>query len=64
LQAEKGDKSPEHILRPMGKIDDAQQAENDGKAERQQRIKRAVDQADQQLPEQGLNWNAEDHRHR
>jgi hypothetical protein len=48
----------------MGEIDDAQEAKNDGKAERQERIERPVDETDQQLPEQGLKRNAEEHRHR
>src|SRR5690606_3724097 len=40
-------------------VDDVQQAEDDGQAERQQRVERPVDQADQQLPEEGRRRYAE-----
>src|SRR5580765_5889361 len=47
----------------MGEVDDVEQAEADGEPERQQRIERAVDQSDQQLPEQSLRRYAEDLGH-
>ena len=47
----------------MGEVDDVEHAEDDGKAEAQQRVERAVDQADQQLAEQRRRRNAEDLGH-
>jgi hypothetical protein len=38
----------------MGEVDDVEHAEDDGKPKAQQCVKRAVDQAKQQLPEQRL----------
>ena len=55
---------PEHVLRAVREIDDVEQAENDRQAERQHGVERAVDQPDQQLPEQGLGRYAEDFGHR
>ena len=37
--------SAHHILRAVGEIDDVEHAEDDGKPQAQQRIERAVDQA-------------------
>ena len=58
LKAEVGHKSTQHVLGAVGEVDDVQQAENHGQAQREQGIKGAIDQADQQLPEQGLGGNA------
>ena len=52
-----------HVLRAMSEIDDVEHAENDGKAKAQQRVERAIDQAEQQLPEQCLRRNAENLEH-
>ena len=39
----------QHEQRPVGKVDDAEHAEDDGEPQRQQCVERAVDQADQEL---------------
>src|SRR5690349_16632864 len=52
-----------HVLGAVREVDDVQQSEDHRQAEREQRIERAVDEADQQLPEQGLGRNAEDFAH-
>ena len=44
-------------------VDDVQHAEDHGETEREQRVKRAVDQPDQELPEEGLRGNAEELAH-
>ena len=44
----------------MGEIDDVEHAEDDRQPEAQQRVERAVDQPEQQLPEQRLRRDAED----
>ena len=44
----------------MAEVDDVEQAEDDREAEAQQRVEGAVDQPEQQLPEQGRHGNAED----
>ena len=56
LQQEIGDECAHHVLRAVGEIDDVEHAEDDGKAEAQQRVERAVDQTEQQLAEQRLRW--------
>lgn len=58
-----GHEGAEHILRTVGEVDDAQEPEDDGEAEAQERIEGAVDEPDQQLPEEGLEGNSENHRH-
>ena len=63
LQQQIGGKRTHHVLRAVGEIDDVEHAENDGKAEAQQRVERAVDQTDQQLAEQRLRRNAENLEH-
>ena len=52
-----------HVLRAVGEIDDVEHAEDDGEAEAQQRVERAVDQPEQKLPEQRRRRNAEDFEH-
>ena len=59
-QAKVGHKGAQHVLGAVGEVDDVQQAENHGQAQREQCVKRAVDQPDQQLPEQGLRGYAKD----
>src|SRR5690606_21691077 len=44
-------------------VDDAQQAENNRQAETQQCVERTVDEAEQQLPEQYAQGNAEYESH-
>ena len=53
-----------HVLGAVGEIDDVEHAEDDGEAEAQQRIERAVDEPEQKLPEQRRRRNAEDFEHR
>ena len=48
------------VVRTMGEIDDVEQAKNNRQSQRQQCIKRAVDQTDQQLTKQRLRGNAKD----
>ena len=66
LQQQISRESAHHVLSAMGEIDDVEHAEDHGEPETQQRVERAVDQPDQQLPEQRLRGNAEDleHQHR
>ena len=52
-----------HVLGAVGEIDDVEHAEDHGKAQAEQRIERAVDQAEQKLPEQGLRGYAENLEH-
>src|SRR5262245_62301579 len=47
----------------MREIDDVEHAEDDGKPEAQQRVKRTVNESDQQLAEQGLRADAEQFEH-
>jgi hypothetical protein len=47
----------------MGEVDDAQKPEDDGKAKAQHGIERAVDEADQQLPEKRLQRYSKNHCH-
>ncbi len=49
MKQEIGGEGPHHVERAVGEIDDRQHAENDREPEAQQRIERAVDEADQQL---------------
>ena len=51
LEQEIGGESSHHIERAVGEIDDGQHAKNDGKAQTQQRIEGAIDEADQQQTE-------------
>ena len=63
LQQHISDERAHHVLRAVGEIDDVEHAEDDGKPEAQQRVERAVDQAEQQLTEQRLRGNAENLEH-
>src|SRR5262249_46574144 len=63
LQQQIGSKGAHHVLGAVAEIDDVEHAENDGQSQAQQRVKRTVDQADQQLPEQRLRRDAEDFKH-
>ena len=63
LQQQIGGERAHHVLRAVGEIDDVEHAENDGEPEAQQRVERAVDQAEQQLAEQRLRRNAENFEH-
>ena len=50
-QQEIGGEGAHHVERAVREIDDIQHAEDDGKAEAEQRVERAVDQPDEQLAE-------------
>src|SRR6202041_2324610 len=63
LQQQIGREGAHHVLSAVGEIDDVEHAENDRKPEAEQRIERAVDQAEQKLPEQGLRRYAENLEH-
>ena len=63
LQQQIGSERAHHVLRAVREVDDVEHAENDGKPEAKQRVKRAVDQAEQQLPEQRLRRDAENFEH-
>ena len=58
-----GTEGAHHVLRAVREVDDVHQAKDDGEAERQQRIERAVDQAQQQLAEQRLRRYADQLEH-
>src|SRR6185436_12274375 len=60
---DEGDEGAHHVLGAVREIDDVEQTEDHGEPEREQRIERPVDQADQQLPEQRLRRDAEDLGH-
>jgi len=47
----------------MREIDDVEQAEDHGQPEREHRVERPVDEADQELAEQRLRRDAEDLTH-
>src|SRR6201999_2281196 len=63
LQQEERRKGAEHVLGAVGEVDDVEHAEDDGEAEAEQRVERAVDQPKQQLSEQRLGGDAEDLEH-
>ena len=46
LQQQIGGECAHHVLRAVGEIDDVEHAEDDGKSEAQERVERAVDQAE------------------
>src|SRR5215510_5853702 len=47
----------------MREVDDVEHAEDDGEPEAEQRIERAVDEPDQELPKQSLRADAEHLEH-
>ena len=49
-----GGEGAHHVLRAVREVDDVQHAEDDGEAEAQHGVEGAVDQAEQELAEQGL----------
>ncbi len=63
LQQQIGEEGAQHVLGAVGEVDDVEHAENDGEPEAEQRIERAVDQPEQQLPEQRRRRNAEHFEH-
>ena len=63
LQHQIGGEGAHHVLRPVGEVDDVKHAENDREPEAQERVERAVDQAEQQLTEQRLRGDTENLEH-
>ena len=63
LQQEERREGAQHVLGAVGEVDDVEHAEDDGEPEAEQRVERAVDEPDQQLPEQGLRADAEPFEH-
>src|SRR4249920_900234 len=63
MKNEIGGKSAHHVLGAMAEVDDIKHAEYNGQPQTQQRVKRAVDQADQQLSKQRRRGDAEDLEH-
>jgi hypothetical protein len=63
LQQEERHEGAHHVLGAVGEVDDVEHAEDHGESEAQQRVERAVDQPEQQLPEQRLRRDAEDFEH-
>ena len=59
-----GDEGAHHVLRAVREIDDVEQAEDDRQPETEQGVEGAVDQAEQQLPEQCLRRNSQKLEHR
>jgi hypothetical protein len=60
LQDEVRRERAHHVLGTVREVDDVEQPEDDRESEAQHRVERAVDQPDQQLPEQRLRRNPED----
>ncbi|CPK48638.1 Uncharacterised protein [Bordetella pertussis] len=58
-QAHPGHEGAQHVQGAVGEVDDVQQTENHGQPQREHGIERAVDQPQQQLPQQCLNGYAE-----
>jgi hypothetical protein len=63
-QPQVGEHRAHHVQRAMGEVDDVEQAEDHRQPEREDRVEAAVDQPEQQLPQEGLQRNTEDLRHR
>ncbi len=65
-QQEIGDEGANHVEGAVREIDDVEHAEDDGEAEAQKRVERAVDEADHQLAVEHLRADhvAEDHHGR
>src|SRR5262249_33613994 len=63
LKQQERNKGAHHVLGAVAEIDDVQHAEDDGKAEAEQRVERAIDQPKQELTEQLGRWIAKDLEH-
>src|SRR6476646_9654252 len=63
LQQKERRERAQHVLGAVREIDDVQHAENDREPQAQERIKRAIDQPEQELTEQGLRRDSEDLEH-
>src|ERR687897_2631412 len=58
-----GDEGAHHVLGAMGEVDDVEKPEDDGQAEAQDGIERAVDDSEQELPEKCLRRNSQKLEH-
>ena len=58
IQQHPGEERPHHVQGTMGEVDDVEHAEDHGQAQRQQRIEGSVDQAQHELPHEGLDRHA------
>src|SRR5690242_6216614 len=63
MQDQIGREGAHHVLGAVAEVDDVQHSKDHGKAQTQKRVERAIDQADQQLPEQRLRGDAENLEH-
>ena len=63
LQQKERGEGAQHVLGAMREIDNVEHAKDDGEAKAEQRVERAVDQPNKQLPEQGLGADAEYFKH-
>ncbi len=63
VEQQPGHEGAHHVLGAVREVDDVEQTEDHGQPQREQGVERAVDQPDQQLPEQGRGGNAEDLGH-
>src|ERR1035437_10480813 len=62
VEHDPGGKRAQHVERSVREIDNAQQAKDDGQPQAEQGVKRAVDQAQQQLGQKSLKGNrSEEH---
>ena len=62
-EQEPGAEGAQHVLGPVGEVDDVEQAEDHGEPEREDGVERAVDEADQELAEQHLRRDPEKFLH-
>src|SRR3546814_3332937 len=62
-QQHPGGERAQHVLRAMSEVNDVEQAENDRKSQAEDRIERAIYQAEQKLAEQRLGRNTEEVEH-
>ena len=63
VQQHPRNKRPHHVLGAVREIDDVEQPEDHGKSQAEKRIERAVDQPEQQLPEERLWRDADEVKH-
>jgi hypothetical protein len=59
VEHDPGRKSPHHVQSTVSKIDNAQQAKDDSQPKAEQGVKRAIDQAQQELTQKSLTRNTE-----
>src|SRR6185436_2118674 len=64
VEQKPGAERAHHVLRAVREVDDVEEPEDDGEPKGQERVERAVDEPDQELPEQRLGGDPEDFAHR